>query len=119
MPSGEAIGFQPKNLRFVNGVAWLLATSPEASLRDGPQAVALAKRVVEISGGKDPAIFDTLAAACAEANQFPQAVTAAGRAIALAQSAHQTDLAQRIQTRLDLYRAGRPYRESPAWFKGG
>jgi Flp pilus assembly protein TadD len=54
-----------------------------------------------------------LAAAYAAAGRFDDAVTTAQRAIALAESAGQTTLAKDIQSRLELYRVGRAYREAP------
>ena len=64
--------------------AWMLATNPNASVRNGAEAVELAQRAVELSGGREPAILDTLAAAYAEAGRFPEAVKTAQRAAALA-----------------------------------
>ena len=49
-----------------NNLAWLLATSSDASIRDGTRAVELAKQAVQLSRGKDPNYFRTLAAAWAE-----------------------------------------------------
>ena len=57
--------------------------------------------------------LDTLAAAYAEAGQFPEAVATAEKALSLVKSAHDAILALRIQSHLDLYRAGRPWRETP------
>src|SRR5205823_14820430 len=37
-----------------NNLAWLLATSSDASIRDGPKAMELAKQAVQLSGGKIP-----------------------------------------------------------------
>jgi spermidine synthase len=54
--------------------------------------------------------LDTLAAAYAAAGRFAEAVAAAERAVPLAESGGQAELARRIQSRLELYRAGRPYR---------
>jgi len=57
-------------------------------------------------------MLDALAAACAEAGKFPEAVAAATKAAALARP-RQGPLAQAIQRRLKLYKAGKPYREQP------
>ena len=61
-------------------VAWLLATNPNASFRNGAEAVALAKRAVELSGGSEPMFLDTVAAAYAEAGRFPEALRTARQA---------------------------------------
>jgi hypothetical protein len=54
----------------------------------------------------------TLAAAYAESGRFEAAAAAAEKAIALAQAAGQTELAQKNRGLLDLYRAGKPYHET-------
>src|SRR5438067_1056504 len=60
-----------------NNVAWVLATSPDASIRDGSRAVKLAQEAVDLSGGKEPQFLRTLAAAYAEDNRFGEAISAA------------------------------------------
>jgi len=61
--------------------AHALAASPEASDRNGVEAVKLAERAVQGSGGRDPVYLDTLAAAYAEAERFPEAIAAARMAL--------------------------------------
>ena len=54
--------------------------------------------------------LDTLAVAYAAAGRFNDAITTAQQAIGLARSAGQTRMVSEIETRLELYRAGRAYR---------
>ncbi len=68
---------RPKDLTLLNDAAWLLATAPYASVRNGPEAVDLAQRAIKLSDGKNPVILDTLAAAYAEAGRFAEAVQTA------------------------------------------
>jgi len=75
------------------------------------EAVRLAQRVRAISGRDDAHSLDTLAVAYAAAGQFSNAVISSEQALQLAESAGQTALAGEIRSRLELYRAGRPYRE--------
>jgi tetratricopeptide (TPR) repeat protein len=96
-----------------NDLAWLLATCPEASLRNGSRAVELARELEQLSGGNLPEILDTLAAAYAEAGRFGEAVESAGRALKIAASQHDKLLADGIQTRLRLYETNLPYHEKP------
>ena len=103
----------PGNLPVQNKLAWMLATCPEASVRSGAEAVAIARRLTQGRGGNEPNCLATLAAAYAEADQFPAAVAAAERAVALAQSSGQTILVLKFQSQLARYRAGRPCREIP------
>jgi len=93
----------------LNTLAWLYATYPDAGLRSGEQAVALAERATELVGRKNPRMLDTLAAAHANAGQFPAAVETACKALELAEQAGNAALAKEIRGRLFLYRAGKPY----------
>ncbi len=101
---------RPDDVPCANNLAWLLATCPESSLRNGPRAVQLALNVCQTFGDSNPALLDTLAAAYAEAGQFELAVSAVTEALA-----RSTDrsTAQQLQARLHLYRDGLPFREAP------
>ena len=94
-------------------MAWVLATSREASVRNGPLAIALAVRAVERSRVKDAVLWDTLAAAYAEADRFADAVATAERALASAHQENRPDLARAIEDRIRLYQADRPFRAAP------
>ena len=84
-------------------------------MRNGAEAVNLAERAAQISGGEqDPAILDALAAAYAEAGRFADAVQTAKRALSLATKQSQQDLAQALSSALTLYEAKTPLRETPS-----
>jgi tetratricopeptide (TPR) repeat protein len=91
--------------------AWTLATYPEASIRNGQEAVALAVRALQLSGGKNAAVWDTLAAAYAEAGRFADAALTAARALALARQDNRQELVEAIRNRMRLYEAGNPFRQ--------
>ncbi|HEV2352022.1 MAG TPA: tetratricopeptide repeat protein [Terriglobia bacterium] len=97
------------NPPLLNQTAWVLATNPAASVRNGNEAVELAERAAKISGGKDPVVLDTLAAAYAEAGRFPEAVETARQALALAAQ----PLADEVKIHLALYQSKRPFHETP------
>src|SRR5208282_4761389 len=80
----KVLELQPNDADIHNVVAWMLATSPEATVRDGARAIELARRANQLSAGDDPMILRTLAAAYAEAGRFPEAVSTAQRALQLA-----------------------------------
>ena len=103
---------QPKQIGFVNQLAWVLATCAEASVRNGAEAVELAQRAAQLSGGREPAILGTLAAAYAEAGRFPEAVQTARKALELATQQNKQALARSIQAKLPLYQAGTPFRQT-------
>ena len=108
----EVIRLQPENSSAFNHLARMLATSPEASVRDGAAAVQLALQAVKLTAGRQPAILDTLAAAYAEAGQFAAAIETAEQARALASSQNNTAMADAVLARIKLYQAGVPYYET-------
>jgi hypothetical protein len=88
--------------------AWILATCPDGRFRDGRRAVTAATRAAELTSWKDAHILATLAAAYAEAGDFPGAVRWQERA--LERLAAFPPASGQVQDRLALYRAGKPYR---------
>jgi tetratricopeptide (TPR) repeat protein len=109
----KTLDIAPQNASIRNELAWMLATCPEASVRNGAKAIEIAQSLAQRSQGQVPEFLDTLAAAYAEARHFPEAVTKAEQALAVAKSTNQPLLVDKIRSRLDLYRAGRPYRDGP------
>jgi tetratricopeptide (TPR) repeat protein len=108
----EILRIRPDDAMALNAVAWILATSPDAALRNGEEAVLRAKFAVEFGPSMNPQFLDTLAAAYAEAGQFAKAVKTAEQAQAAARRVGDGPLGGRIAARLDLYRAGKPFREA-------
>lgn len=102
----------PENAIANNSVAWLLATCPDAVIRNGRRAVELATKAVELAKATRESFhneLDTLAAAHAEAGNFDEAVKLQQQAVALAPNDNKTD----FESRLKLFQAGQPYRELP------
>jgi protein O-mannosyl-transferase len=108
----ETLAIQPENGNAKSNLAWVFATCPEASIRNGPKAVQLAEQALRLSGGKIPVIFRTLAAAYAESGRFPDAIHAAQRGFELATSQHNSALADEFQRHIVLYESGTPLRDS-------
>ena len=106
-----ALQINPDYAEAHNNLAWVLATAPQVSLRNGDEAVKLAERANQLTGGKTPIILHTLAAAYAEAGRFGDAIRSVQKAIELAQAAGQKDLAERFTGELKLYEAGLPFHE--------
>lgn len=125
----------------LNNRAWLRATCPDASIRNGQLAIADAKKACELDTWISPNHIDTLAASYAEARDFDSAVRYQQEAIAkqksvpqqasksLAKLKHDPELHKRVSEelvegvnksvaeysqRLELYKQHRPYRQSPA-----
>ena len=107
----QALNVAPEDSVALNNLAWILATSSDASMRDGARAVTLAVKAVQASGGRDPNTIRTLAAARAEAGQFPEAVAIAEAAKALATTQNKPELASRLEDEITRYRARNALRE--------
>jgi tetratricopeptide (TPR) repeat protein len=108
----KTLQLDPRHAPAENNLAWLLATCPDASLRDGGKAIKLAQQARQIAGVDQPQLLDTLAAAYAEAGRFGEAVETATRALNLPAAQNNKPLADAIQTRLKLYEANLPYQET-------
>jgi tetratricopeptide (TPR) repeat protein len=109
----QTLKVKPDHAEAWNSLAWLRATYPEASFRDGAEAVKSAQRAAQLTGGRDAPILDTLGAAYAEAGRFPEAVQAARKALDLATQQNNQSLAESIKAKLALYEAGTPFRAMP------
>jgi tetratricopeptide (TPR) repeat protein len=103
----------PDSPRMLDELAWLLATDPESRTRDGTEAVRLAERACGLTERKIPALLDTLAAAYAEAGDFPRAISAAEEALNRARSSGDTDAVKLSESILASLRQSLPYRQAP------
>ena len=92
-----------------NNIAWILATAPDARVRNGEEALRLARLAVE--SGAEGVTIDTLAAAYAEVGLFDEAIAEQKRAIDMARAAGDLDAVADRESRLELYRNRQPYRE--------
>ena len=88
--------------------AWILATSPDASYRDGRRAVAAATRAAELTKWNDGQVLSTLAAAYAEAGDFANAVRWQKQALQRPTAGGSDSKPE--QDRLALYKTGKPFR---------
>jgi tetratricopeptide (TPR) repeat protein len=105
----HAAGISPKDALARSNLAWLLATSSDASIRDGNRAIELAEQAVQLSSGKDPTYLRTLAAACAESGRFAEAIAAAEQALRIAGTEGKSALGNALRNDIALYELGLPY----------
>ncbi len=105
----EAIRLAPENADGHNNLAWLLATCSLEAHRDGRKAIEHATKACQLTKWREVSFIDTLAAAYAEAGDLDEAVRWQRNAMAKCPE-NQKD---HCQSRLDLYKSGRPYREEP------
>jgi len=109
----QALKFKPDQPDVQNNLAWLLATAPDASLRQGAKAVALAERANQLNGSTNAAVLHTLAAAYAETGRYGDATATARRALELAVAQKNGDLTIRLPREIKLYETGLPMRDVP------
>jgi len=108
----KAIELQPQFTLALANLAWIQATWPEPSVRNGSNAVVLAEQANQLSGDGDPQVLRILAAAYAEAGRYPEATATADRALALAKARSDARLANLLQTEIGLYQTNSPCRST-------
>jgi Flp pilus assembly protein TadD len=95
-------------------IAWFLATQPDATLRNGNEAVRLAEHASALTNHPDPRILATLAAAYAEAARIPEAVKIAEEARLRARSDGDAETVGLSEKLLASFQRGHAYQEEPA-----
>jgi tetratricopeptide (TPR) repeat protein len=110
----EAMALAPDDPHSRSNLAWVLATSTDASIRNGAKAVELAQQAVSLSGGREPLFFRTLAAAYAETGRFSDAIAVIQQTVAIARMQGKTGLANLLEEDVLLYRGHVPLRRTSA-----
>lgn len=101
-----------------NNLSWVLATSPNDSIRDGKRSLELAEMASELTDYKAPHILSTLAAAYAETGDFENAKKWSAKAVELsveddkvrAENGLPSQMNQ-LKEELESYQKGQPWRE--------
>ena len=106
----QALQIVPNDLQSMTWLARVLASDKDPAVQYGKDAVSLAQRANELTGGQQPFVLDTLAMAYAEAGRFKEAQDSVQKAIELA-STGAKEMISSMQERLRLYQSNRPYRE--------
>lgn len=106
----ELLRLKPDSIEALNNLAWMLASTEDIRVRNPTDAVKYAERACELTLYKNPSLLDTLAVAYAAAGRFSEAAATAENALELAQSSEYEKLTEDIRSRLQLYKAKRPYR---------
>ncbi len=107
-----ALDGEPDQVPVLVLAASLMATSTESEVRNGPEAVILAERALELTQGKDTSVLDTLSAAYAEAGHFDEAKQTVDQAIALAEKQGDANLVAKLKAHRAKYDASKPLRDS-------
>jgi Tfp pilus assembly protein PilF len=102
----------PADVSALLVLASLRAAAGDPSLRNGEEAVQLAKRACALTRYQIPEPLDVLAGAYAEAGRFDEAVRLADFTLWFARAAERTKLVPGAGQRLELYRQGKPFRRA-------
>lgn len=107
----EALRIEPNNSAVMNHLAWALATSTVADVRNARRSISLARRACQLTQFQRADMLSTLAAAYAEAGDFDNAVRWAQQALELDDLDQETT--ERLREELDSYEDETPWREPP------
>lgn len=107
----NALAINPDDIEASNNLAWVLAASPNSSIRDAFKAVRLAEHADALTHHQRARIAATLAAAYAEAGRFGEATQVGRRALqqAIAVDGGQ---ASAIREQLAVYESRACFRDS-------
>ena len=109
----KALAIDPGHMNAEVNLAWVLATAPDESTRDGARAVQLAEDVARRAGHPNAIVLRTLAAAYAETGRFSDAIDTAQQAIAIANATGNDGLAADLERNISAFRLNQPIRSGP------
>jgi protein O-mannosyl-transferase len=110
-----AMQIDPGDLQNQRALAWLLATHPDSSVRNGPEAVALSRSIVEATAAQVPLFLLTYAASLAEAGDFDSALVVAGQSASAYRASGDPAMGETVEQRIiPAFRARQPIRDNPA-----
>jgi tetratricopeptide (TPR) repeat protein len=107
----QALKVMPDFISVLNNLAWLLATDRDSAIRNGNEAVRLARRACALTVYRRPHFLGTLGAAYAEVGRFSEAIATAKKARSMAIGDGKSEVAEKNGHLLELYRSGKAYRE--------
>lgn len=108
----QALHLRPEHIRSQIRLAWILATSPDATVRNGGEALSLAAQVIKTQPVRSPEELDLLAVSLAETGRFPEAEAALQQALAQSKSGDEKWVPE-MENRLALFQKRLPYRSVP------
>ena len=107
----KALQLSPGNDFAMGRLAWLRATCPDASMRNGKEAIRMSIKACELSKWREPRYIAALAAAYAEMGDFDKAVKFQTQAIDMKSEYGPVD--KKTREHLALYRDHKPARSEP------
>jgi tetratricopeptide (TPR) repeat protein len=115
----KAIELDPANIHPLCNIIWILATCPIKEYRNGPMALDYALRATKLVSTAKPSralfhLYDSMAAAYAEAGNFAEAIATQKKAIALLDKCEDWEEQKEIaeyKERLSSYQAHKPWHD--------
>jgi len=106
----KACSMSENNISFLCNLAWMLATNPDESVRDGKRAVELSEKAVGMMGpAATSEILLLLSAAYSETGDFDKASKSINMAISIAERKN-PNLILRLRFRQKMIQQGKPVR---------
>ena len=106
----KAIELSPEDGTAKMELAWLLATSEEATLRNGAEALRLVTEALQGRAPQNAREMDVLAAANAENGRFPEAINWIDQALMLARTNLGPAVVKEFESRRSQYSGRQPFR---------
>jgi tetratricopeptide (TPR) repeat protein len=95
----------------LSGLAWVRSTSRDPAARSTEEALSCVSEALRLVPNPGPTLQDVHAAVLADAGRFAEAVTVASGALRSAREQQDDRLAAALAGRVELYAAGKPYRD--------
>jgi tetratricopeptide (TPR) repeat protein len=105
----EALKIESDDTHVLNNLAWVLATSPEDSVRNADRSIELGLKACELTNYQKPHILSTLAAGYAEKGDWETAKKWSSKAVEL--GAKDNEIDEQLKKELESYEQKKPWRE--------
>lgn len=109
----ESVSVLPESTIAFDELAWIFATHPDATIRDGDEAVRLAEHTCALTNREEPMLLATLAAAYAETGRLPDAITVVQESLLKARSTGDANALRLGKLLLTSFQSNTPFREDP------
>lgn len=105
----RALKIAPEDTGVLNNLAWVLATSPEESVRNAERSIELATKACELTEYKAAHILSTLASGYAEKGDWETAIKWSTKAVEV--GAKEDETSEQLKQELESYKQKKPWRE--------